>query len=547
MKKREQFTSRQWQESMITALQSGRRGYQEDVHGGLQGNSRLGARVLWIVMYLLVAIVLSRIVYLQVFEKGQHELISANNHLEKVREEARRGRILDRNGEVIVDNVPQGEGYLRRYILGEAAAGITGYVSEVREEELGCSEGICYYLGSKIGRTGIEKSMESVLKGNDGGRLVEKNAVGEEVRELGINQAEAGEDLSLSVDANLQKIMHQALGAQKGSAVAVDMQGKVLGLVTSPSYNPNLFTVEADEKLLKTMLADEENLYFLDRAISGIYPPGSVFKMVTAYAGLESGKIGRDTLIEDTGEIKIDQYRYGNWYFDQYGAKEGEINVERALARSNDIFFYKVGEMVGVDKIEEYARVLGFGEVTGVELPGEEEGLVPSRLWKERATGEKWFLGNTYHLSIGQGDLQVTPAQVARMTAAAVSGRLCRFSLLKESKPDCKELGLAEENILAIREGMKGACLEGGTAFPFFDFSPWVLCKTGTAQHAGQVINSEMSTNLEVPPHAWVTVAYPGNNPQMVLTVMLEAAGEGSGVAGPVAKEILKKWQELGN
>jgi penicillin-binding protein 2 len=264
-----------------------------------------------------------------------------------------------------------------------------------------------------------------------------------------------------------------------------------------------------------------------------------VFKPVTAYAGLEEGKITSTTEFVDTGELKVGIYRYGNWYFDQYGRTEGSINLAKALARSNDIFFYKVGEEVGVEKLVSWARKFGLGEPTGIELPGERAGLVPDRLWKERATGEKWFLGNTYHMSIGQGDLLVTPLQVARMTLGVVSGRLCDVSILKNSDIKCQDLGLKAEDVLTVREGLKGVCATGGTAFPFFNFEPWVLCKTGTAQHSGQKTKEDL-------PHAWMTVAYPGENPEMILTVMLEAAGEGSAEAGPVARAIVDGWKALG-
>lgn len=250
--------------------------------------------------------------------------------------------------------------------------------------------------------------------------------------------------------------------------------------------------------------------------------------------------------MNDTGEIKVGQYRYGNWYFDQYGRTEGEINLVRALARSNDIFFYRVGEEAGVDRLVEWSGKFGLGQATGIELP-EAEGLVPNRLWKERVTGEKWFLGNTYHLSIGQGDLLTTPLQIARMTSAAVSGRLCKVSLLMETRFDCRDLGLSSDQLSLVREGMRQACATGGTAFPFFDFSPYVLCKTGTAQHSGQDANDPRDASGHVKPHAWITVAYPGENPEMILTVMLESAGEGSAEAGPVAKDILTQWRDSGN
>ena len=308
------------------------------------------------------------------------------------------------------------------------------------------------------------------------------------------------------------------------------MQGKVLGLVSSPAYDPGKVV---------DYLTDTENLYFLNRAISGTYPPGSVFKLVTAYAGLFEHKITAETKYEDTGEIRVGIYRYGNWYFDQYGKTEGSIDLVRALARSNDIYFYKVGEAVGVENLVKWARLFGLGQKTEIELPGETAGLVPDKLWKERKTGEQWFLGNTYHMAIGQGDLLTTPLQIARMTLGVVSGRLCQVSILKDKAPTCRDLGLKTEDIATVRQGMAQVCASGGTAFPFFNFDPPVLCKTGTAQHSGQ-------KNEEDKPHAWITVAYPGENPEMILTVMLEAAGEGSAEAGPVAKAILEEWKGLG-
>jgi penicillin-binding protein 2 len=330
--------------------------------------------------------------------------------------------------------------------------------------------------------------------------------------------------------------MYSALGGKKGSAVAIDMQGKVLGLVSSPAYDPSH---------IEDYLSDKDKLYFLNRAIAATYPPGSVFKLVTGIAGLSEDKIDRDTQFEDTGEIKVGIYRYGNWYFDQYGRTEGSISLTRALARSNDIYFYKVGEEVGVDKIVYWARKFGLGQKTGIELPGEAAGLVPDRLWKERATGEKWFLGNTYHSHRTRRSAR-DPLQVARMALTAVSGRVCQVSLLKDSVVKCPDLGLKTEDLELIREGMKGACGPGGTAFPFFEFAPWVACKTGTAQHSGQNANDPKDVAGNVLPHAWIVVAYPGENPEMILTVMLESAGEGSAEAGPVAKAILEQWRNLG-
>lgn len=519
-----------WQEDLVFNSQSERRGFAGRSIPVKSHDIRLRVRVIWGVFVMGIALIASKIMYLQIIERGQHELTSYANHVELIREAAPRGIVYDRSGVALVLNHKIEGKIVREYPLKEAIAPVMGYLSEVKSSELGCLEGLCYQPGTYIGRAGIEQVMESELRGRDGGRLVEVDSALREVRELGNNLAEAGSDVHLSIDSRLQKIMYDALAQKKGSAVAFDMQGRVLGLVSSPAYDPSHLT---------DYLTDTEKLYFLNRAIGGTYPPGSVFKPVTAYAGLMEGKITRDTQFEDTGEIKVGTYRYGNWYFDQYGRTEGSISLTKALARSNDIYFYKVGEAVGVENLVKWARKFGLGQPTGIELPGEKSGLVPDRLWKERATGEKWFLGNTYHMSIGQGDLLVTPLQVARMTLGIVSGRLCTVSLFKDTPVECADLDLKTEDISSVREGMKEVCAPGGTAFPFFTFEPWVLCKTGTAQHSGQKNKDDL-------PHAWITLAYPGENPGMILVVMLEAAGEGSVEAGPIARTILDQWKALG-
>jgi penicillin-binding protein 2 len=518
-----------WQEDLVFTSHSKRRGFGASASPEKSRDVRLRVRSVWSVFVLGFSLILAKVLYLQVVEGGQHQLTSYANHVELKRQVAPRGVVRDRNGVALVENVDDNGKMIRKYPLGEAIAPVLGYISETKEDELGCYEGLCYSPGMMMGRSGIERVMESVLRGSDGGRLVEVDSAGHEIRELGSNVAEKGSDLQLALDSRLQVEMYKALGGRKGSAVALDMQGKVLGLVSSPSYDP---------AHIQDYLADTEQYYFLNRPIAATYPPGSVYKLVTSFAGLSEGKITRETEYEDTGEIKVGIYRYGNWYFDQYGKTEGSITLTRALGRSNDIYFYKVGEEVGIGKLVEWSRTFGLGEPTGIELPGEQDGLVPDELWKERATGEKWFLGNTYHMSIGQGDLLVTPLQVARMTLGAVSGRLCKTSILKDSSVACSDLGLKTEDIALVREGMREACATGGTAFPFFESEPWVLCKTGTAQHSGQVEEEDL-------PHAWITVAYPGENPEMILTVMLESAGEGSAEAGPVAKAIIDAWKGM--
>lgn len=525
-----------WQEGFLLSQQKTRRksfgGGKDDegVDWGYEWRVILVKMGFWV----LVGILVARLAYLQVLEGGTQMLLATTNRVVKQKVLAPRGVVYDRKGKVLVRNVPIGEkGVTRQYVLGESAAHLVGYVSEVKEDELGCREGLCYNLGDLIGRLGVEKVFEATLRGRDGGVLVEVDSRGEVVREIGKNEAEAGSDITLSLDADMQRAMFDVMKNRKGAGVVVDMNGKVMAMVSTPSFEPNLFTSNPDEKKLKQLLSDTDEQYFFNRAIGGSYPPGSVYKLVTATAGLQEGVVGADEKIEDTGEIRINEYRYGNWYFDKYGRTEGAIDIEKALARSNDIYFYQVGERLGVDRLVSWSKKLGLGEKSGVELTGEVEGLIPTPLWKERYKGEKWFLGNTYHMAIGQGDVLVTPLQVARMTLTAVSGRLCKTSILRDSDASCSNLGVSTENLHEVREGMRQACASGGTAFPFFDYEPYVVCKTGTAQHGGE----------ETMPHAWFTMAYPGENPEFVMTVMLDSAGEGSEEAAPVAKEILERWR----
>jgi penicillin-binding protein 2 len=260
-----------------------------------------------------------------------------------------------------------------------------------------------------------------------------------------------------------------------------------------------------------------------------------VFKVVTATAGLEEGKIDESTIIEDTGEIVIDEYRYGNWLFDDLGRTDGQLNVVKAIKRSNDIYFYKVGEYVGPDKLADWARLFGYEDDAGLGDLGAVTGLIPDPEWKEKYKGEKWFLGNTYHMSIGQGDVLVAPIQVNRMMGAiAAKGSLCDPKLVMSDVggDSCTQMNLDIGTIDLITEGLKEACRPGGTASVFNSFYPEVACKTGTAEH----------TSKEDLPHAWFTVFAPAGAPEIVLTVMVENAGQGSTEAAPIAKKALEYW-----
>lgn len=415
----------------------------------------------------------------------------------------------------------------RHYLFPESTAHVLGYVSSVTADEIKSNPDLP--ISSKIGKMGLEKVYDDEIRGHSGTITYEINALGKKQRTVAETPGTPGQNISTTLDPYLSEVAYRALGDQRGAIVILDADtGGVLSLVNAPTYNTTL--------LSKTGITSAEELQrrqkvatyftnplkpFFDRAVAGTYPPGSVFKLVTAMAGLEQNVLEESTTVRDEGVLEVGEYSYANWYFTQYGRVEGDINIVRSLARSNDIFFYKTAEWVGAEKLGEYARLFGFGERTGIELPGEAAGLVPTPEWKEQTIGEKWFLGNTFHMGIGQGDVLVSPLQVASsVQALAKRGARCapRTVLPQESgqiqkDATCTELGFSEKNLDLVMLGMLDACSSGGTAFPFFTHNdavrnsaldPYeqiqngaVACKTGTSEFGSADSRGYRKT------HAW--------------------------------------------
>ena len=487
----------------------------KETPGRIKEEKRIDYRrgwAVWLVILAAMGGLLVRLGTLQILSGGKYRILADENRIKKIRLAAERGRILDRNGQDL-------------RAMGAAAAHVVGYVGEVNEEEVGLLRdvGQKYELGSRIGRMGIEAEYEDKLRGRDGGRLVEVNPNQEVVRELGHQEPEAGTDIKLTIDAGLQQEAYNALKNRKGAVVVSNPRnGEVLALVSSPAFNP------------REVAAGSE---FFNRAIGGIYPPGSTFKMITTVAALESGKADRSFTYNDTGSINVGRFAYTNWYFTQYGRTEGVVGWEKALARSVDTFFYKVGELTGAETLAIWAEKFGMGTKTGIDLPGEVTGLIPTPDWKWKTKKERWFLGNTYHMAIGQGDVLATPLQVNLMTnVIALAGERCTPYLLKtqNSNVKCQNLHISPEVLEVIRRGMVGACSEGGTAFPLFGFKPQVACKTGTAEY--------VQANGRTGSHAWFTVFAPAEDPTISVTVLVEGGGEGSRVAAHIARKILAKY-----
>lgn len=411
----------------------------------------------------------------------------------------------------------------RYYRFPKSLAHFTGYVGEVTAEDLQRDRRL--KPGMIVGKAGLESRFEEQLRGREGSKTYEINAHGKKQRVIGTQEPVQGESIYTSVDPYLSEVAVRKLGDVRGTVIITDTDtGKVLSLVSLPEFDPNVLsqvapTTEQEierKKLVQGLFQDPRQVFF-NRAISGAYPPGSVFKLVTATAGLENGKFDSKTEVIDEGVLKVGEFQFGNWYFRQYGRVEGAISLRRAIARSNDIYFYKAAEWIGPTALAEAARTFGFGEKTQIELPAEARGIIPDPAWKEKVRGEPWYLGNTYHFGIGQGDVLTTPIQVAQMTQViANNGKHCAVSVLGNTSPTCKELGYDVGHLNQIKEGMIDACSSGGTAYPFFPFNTSrmtsestleenlarsaVACKTGTAEFGGVDEQGYRRT------HAWFTM-----------------------------------------
>ncbi|HCX25803.1 TPA: hypothetical protein DHT69_03005 [Candidatus Collierbacteria bacterium] len=492
------------------------------------------------ILILAMAIGISRVLFLTTVMGRYYDDLANDNMIRKERLEPVRGVISDRNGKPLAMNIDYQGRTQRFYPGGETVASIVGYLGKPDEvdlkECLDCSS-------EMMGKVGLEKQYQKDLLGFPGEVTVQETASGQDRVEISRVESLPGKNITTNIDLELQKLAFVALKnkltevGKSGAVVVAKVNGEILALVSVPSFDPNLFVPEGkrsdfggDYKDVASLIGDIEKKPLYNRVVSGDFAPGSVYKLVPAMAALEEGKINKDSTILDTGEIRVGGSRFGNWYLDKYGKTEGQIGLVRAIARSNDIFFYKMGEALGADSLVSWSEKFGLGEKTGIDLQGESAGFVPTPYWREKTLGDRWYLGNTYHLAIGQGDLMATPIQMNRMTAGVISGLSCSPRLV--GRAECMDLRLGKKNVALVLEGMKEACSPGGTAFPLFEYAGKIYCKTGTAQKGA----------LDTLANAWVSVVVPKGadvREWVVVTILLEEGGEGSSVAAPVAKEIL--------
>jgi len=444
--------------------------------------------------------------------------------------------------------------YKRDYLAGEAFGHIMGYTGKLNDKEYTALKTSGYLLNDTIGKTGIEKSYEAALRGTNGYRNVEVDYRGDEKAIVADVAPVSGDNIHLSIHSDLQNTLYTAIkdvvdsrNLPGGSAVAIDPRnGHVLALVSYPSYDSNAFVGGISQEEYQNLLSDpRQPLYH--RAISGTYPSGSTFKPIVAAAALQEGIVTRNTTVMSTGGLSIE----GGFFFpDWKSGGHGVTNVIKALAESVNTFFYLVGggnnadsTGLGVERITEYAKKFGLGALTGIDLPGESSGFLPSKAWKEEFKNEPWYLGDTYHLAIGQGDILVTPLQVAAYTAAFANGGILYRPTLVESITDhtgsiistpepyiLNEDTASSEVISTVQEGMRATVLNG-TAKSLLSLPVTAAGKTGTAQFG----TSEKT-------HSWFTAFAPYESPEIAITVLVEEAGEGNEAALPIAKEGLEQY-----
>jgi len=439
----------------------------------------------------------------------------------------------------------------RQYDLAgsQSMSHILGYTGKISDEELK-KAGNEYLPIDYIGKIGIEYSYEDNLRGANGEKQIEVDALGKEKKILGQTQEQDGNNLVLSVDIDVQKKMEDLLMAAleknhltKGVALVMNPNtGEILASVSLPAYDNNDFAKGINAKEYADLIARPDQPLF-NRAESGEYPSGSTIKPVMAAAALQEGVINENTSVLSTGGLKV-----GEWFFPDWKAGgHGVTNVKKALAESVNTFFYYIGggyqdfKGLGLDRIIRYEKLFNLGAPLGVDLAGEANGFLPSAEWKEKVKGEKWYIGDTYHLSIGQGDITVTPLQIAEYTSFfANGGTLYRPHFVKEildsqDKP-VKEVQpeiirkdfISDNNVEIVRSGMRQT-VTAGSARSLSTLPVAVAGKTGTAQWS-----------TKKPPHAWFTGFAPYDHPQIAFTILMEAGNEGSTVCVPVAKDFLQ-------
>jgi penicillin-binding protein 2 len=430
----------------------------------------------------------------------------------------------------------------RSYPHGDMFGHVLGYVGEVGEERLAEGAGQIQ-AGDIIGKSGLERAYDDLLRGIRGWNVVSVNSLGRSVAGPWVGREPShGSVLRLTVDLRLQRALRAALGDEAGAGVFLDPRtGEVLALASSPSFDPNRFADGMSAQAWRGILEDPRRPLH-DRVIASYYAPGSVFKVLMAIAGLDTGTVTPGQVVHCSGSTRI----YGQKRLCWKRGGHGPVDLRAALTHSCNVYFYHLGKQLGIDEIERYARTFGLGSPSGIDLPGEVGGVLPGRESKRRATGEPWYPGDTISVAIGQGLLAVTPIQVARMMAAVGSGRaivrphLVRDAPAQAAGSEGQPLRVAAGTLEVVRAALRDA-VEHGTGQRAVVNGVTVAGKTGTAQvfkHSAGIDADELPKQER--DHAWFAGYAPADDPRIAFAVVIEHGGHGGTSAAPVVRAVLE-------
>ena len=447
---------------------------------------------------------------------------------------------------VIVEAIPA-----RHYVYNELAAHVLGFMSLINEEEYEKRRFQGYSRSDLIGKEGLERLWEEQLRGIDGGLQVEVNAMGEEVGVVGNKAAKPGKSLRLTLDGNLQKVAEEALAsriaiskelgepAKGGAVVVLDVHtGGVLAMVSNPAFDPNSFTEGISDKAWNAIIANK-NSPLSNRSIQSAYPPGSVFKIVTAAAALESNLTTDQEVFEDKGVYILEGWSFYGW--ETKGL--GKLTVSDGLAWSSDPMFYELGRRLGADNLASYALTFGYGQTSGIKLVGEDTGVVPTQAWKVATYGQPWYPGETLIGAIGQGYYNATPMQQALLLMAVANGGIVYKPMLVDAvmtsegavveqyKPEVlRTIYLRPDVWETIHQGLVAVTTQGTATTVFQGLTVKVAGKTGSSETGRGTT------------HSWFACYVPADTPEIAVAVLVEEGGEGTVAAAPVARKILEAY-----
>ncbi len=426
----------------------------------------------------------------------------------------------------------------RHYPEGEMVAHAIGYVAQVNQTELSRAEKLL--TGDIVGKSGVERTFDSRLRGDRGWQLVSVNSLGRQIGDARIEtEPNHGRPMHVTLDMDMQRALYAGFREEAGGAIFLDVQtGGVLALVSTPSFDPNLFADGFTTETWKTII-DDPRRPLHNRAIASFYAPGSTFKVVMAIAGLESGTVTPSDRVFCNGGKSYYNRRRLCW---KRGG-HGWVDMRKALAHSCNVYFYDLGKELGIDKIHEYGNLLGIGSPTGINVPGEEPGILPSQEWKRRTLREIWYPGDTISVSIGQGFLATTPVQLATMMASVARGtKPIPPRLIDAAPPESEPLPVSERTLRIVRDALKQAVDEGtGREATLGAYS--AAGKTGTAQLvAGSAGIDSEDLDKAIRDHAWFAGYAPAENPTVAFAIIVEHGGHGGATAAPIARRVLEVY-----